>query len=244
MRFAFPTACMAPFALVHCAATAAEGDWYGGIQAGYLFDGHGKATLIGTSASVYGGFPNIATNSGWTLSVIAGRKLGDGWRLEAEIGPVKLVADSHPVSGLNGRQDDTFELDGSVNSTVFMANALFDLDLGHRFLTPYVQAGIGLARHNASARLNVSYDSAIWDGTHLEGQLANDPPYTEGRRNALAWNIGLGVRAALSDNLHIAAEYGFTDLGDAATAANDNNDAIRYSDLSSQRVLLELSYRF
>jgi opacity protein-like surface antigen len=56
--------------------------------------------------------------------------------------------------------------------------------------------------------------------------------------------MGVGVRTALTDRFLMALEFSFIDLGDAVTAIDENNDAIDFSDLSSQRLLFGLNYRF
>ena len=150
-------------------ASASEPEWYGSLKAGYLF-GDGEATLIGTTSSVYGGFPSIDMDNGGEISIATGRLMPNGWHLEAELGFLNLETDSVVVSGLDARVDDSFRLDGSVDSTVLMFNTLIDLNMNSQRFTPYLKAGIGLARKEAQATLDIEYDSAIWHGTSLEGQ--------------------------------------------------------------------------
>jgi opacity protein-like surface antigen len=222
---------------------ASEPEWYGSLKAGYLF-GDGEATLIGTTSSVYGGFPSIGMDDGAEISIATGRLMPNGWRLEAELGFLNIDTDSGVVSGLDERVDDSFRLDGSVDSTVLMFNTLIDLNANSQRFTPYLKAGVGYVRNEAQASLDVDYDSAIWNGTSLEGQSASGIPYAEGVQNSFAWNMGIGVRSALTDRFLMALEFSFIDLGDAVTATDENNDAIYFSDLSSQRLLLGLHYRF
>jgi opacity protein-like surface antigen len=229
--------------LVADGTSASESEWYGSLKAGYLF-GDGEAILIGTTSSVYGGFPSIAMDNGGEISIATGRLMPNGWRLEAELGFLNLDTDSGVVSGLDDRADDSFRLDGSVDSTVLMFNTLIDLNVNSERFTPYLKAGIGLARNEAQASLDVEYASAIWNGTSLEGQSASGIPYSDAFETSFAWNIGAGVRTALTDRFLMTLEFGFVDLGDAVTAIDENNDAVEFSDLSSQRLLLGLNYRF
>ena len=109
-------------------------------------------------------------DNGGEISIATGRLMPNGWHLEAELGFLNLETDSVVVSGLDARVDDSFRLDGSVDSTVLMFNTLIDLNMNSQRFTPYLKAGIGLARKEAQATLDIEYDSAIWHGTSLEGQ--------------------------------------------------------------------------
>lgn len=229
--------------LVADGTSAAEPEWYGSLKAGYLF-GDGEATLIGTTSSVYGGFPSIAMDNGGEISIATGRLMPNGWRLEAELGFLNLETARGVVSGLDDRVDDSFRLDGSVDSTVLMFNTLIDLDMNSERFTPYLKAGFGLARKEAQASLDVEYDSPIWNGTSLEGQSASGIPYADSDEISFAWNMGVGVRTALTDRFLMTFEFSFIDLGNAVTAIDENNDAIDFSGLSTQRLLLGLNYRF
>lgn len=52
------------------------------------------------------------------------------------------------------------------------------------------------------------------------------------------------MKTALTDSFLMTLEFSFIDLGNAVTTIDENNDAIDFSDLSSQRLLLGLNYRF
>jgi opacity protein-like surface antigen len=77
-----------------------------------------------------------------------------------------------------------------------------------------------------------------------EGQSASRIPYADSVETSFAWNMGVGVRTALTDRFLMALEFSSIDLGDAVTAIDENNDAIDFSGLSSQRLLFGLNYRF
>jgi opacity protein-like surface antigen len=156
-----------------------------------------------------------------------------------------IDTDTASVMGFDERADDLFRIDGNVDSSVLMLNALFDLNTvrGTR-LTPYLKAGIGIARNKASATLDVQYNSAIWDGTVFEGQAIEGSRFPDAFETSFAWNVGWGVRTKLSDRFLLAMEYGFIDLGDAVTGIDASNDAITYSKLTAQQLLLGLNYEF
>lgn len=226
------------------AAVAEEGaGWYGSIASGYLW-ADGDGTLIGTTQSVYGGSPTFDMDDGRLFSFAAGRRLPSGWRIEGELKLLSLDTNAGAVTGLEQRGDDTFWLNGNVDSTLLMVNGLFDLKTrGERFL-PYIRLGAGLARNETTATLDVLYESAVWTGTVLEGAAVSGRAFPEGREISFAWNVGFGVRTSLTDRFSLGLEYGFLDLGDAATGTDDENDALVYSDLSAQSLLLGLDYSF
>jgi opacity protein-like surface antigen len=90
----------------------------------------------------------------------------------------------------------------------------------------------------------VSYDSLIWNGTSFDDLDALGISFPAGRTTEFAWNIGAGIRMALSERFELSMAYGLMDLGNAVTETNDGGDALAFSDLISQRVQLELDYRF
>jgi opacity protein-like surface antigen len=223
---------------------AEESLWYGKIASGYLF-AEGDVDFIGTTSSVYGGSPTFAMDDGGQTSFAVGRKLPNGWRIEANMSFLDVDTGTGPVMGFDERVDDLFRIDGNVDSTVFMLNGLFDLNMvrGTRF-TPYLKAGIGIARNEASATLDVQYNSAIWTGTVFEGQALEEGRLPDAFETSFTWNVGLGVRTRLSDRFLLAMEYGFIDLGDTVTGIDAGNDASTFSKLTAQQLLLGLNFEF
>jgi opacity protein-like surface antigen len=228
-------------------ADVADDDaWYGKVTSGYLW-AEGDAGLIGTTQSVYGGSPTFSMDNGGSLSSFSmalGRTLPMGWRIEGELSFLRVGTDTGLVNGLEQRSDDAFRLDGEVLSAVFMLNALYDFDVGSEPFTPYLKAGMGFARNDASAVMDVQFDSALWAGTPFEGVSLAGVSFPGTSETHLAWNVGVGLRTALSERLVLELEYGFIDLGEAATAVDPDNDAVVWSGLSSHRFLLGLDFRF
>jgi opacity protein-like surface antigen len=226
------------------ATRAEESLWYGKIASGYLF-AEGGVDFIGTTSSVYGGSPTFAMDDGGQMSFAVGHKLPNGWRIEANMSFLDLDTDTGSVMGFDERVDDLFRVDGNIDSAVFMLNGLFDLNTMHgtRF-TPYFKVGIGIARNEASATLDVQYNSAMWAGTVFEGQALEGSRFPDAFETSFAWNVGVGVRTKLSDRFLLALEYGFIDLGDTVTGIDASNDAITFSNLTAQQLLLGLNYEF
>jgi opacity protein-like surface antigen len=220
---------------------AEESPWYGKVESGYLF-ADGDVDLTGASSSVYGGSPTFDMDDGGQVSFALGHRLPNGWRIEANMSFLNFDTDTGTTTGFDDRADDTFRLDGGVDSAVLMLDGVFDVPGGGTRFTPFLKAGIGIARNEASAALDVQYDSAIWDGTVFEGETITDHRFPDAFETSFAWNIGFGVRTKLTDRFMLSLEYGFIDLGEAATGTDASNDAITYSKLTSQRLLLGLNF--
>lgn len=219
-------------------------DWFGSVSTTYL-DSSGEVTFHGTTASVYGGTPTIKMDDGLGLSLALGIETSDGWRLSGDLSYVTANSSSDAVFGIDDRADDTFVLDAEIESLVFMLNGSYDFDIGLDRFTPFLKAGVGVARNKTkSALLDVSYDSLIWNGTSFDDLDALGISFPAGRTTEFAWNIGAGIRMALSERFELSMAYGLMDLGNAVTETNDGGDALAFSDLISQRVQLELDYRF
>lgn len=221
----------------------ADRNWYGSIATGYVFAG-GDADFFGTTASVYGGMPSIGMDDGGRFSLAVGLNLGDGWRLEGDFGYLNLNTDTDTYFGSDDRTGDRFLLDGEIESFVFTLNVIHDFDVGNRRLKPFVKGGIGVARNDATAELDVDYDAPLWIGTTFEGERLRDYAYPEGSTTEFAWNLSAGVRLALARQFSLTLEYGLIDIGDALTETDEFGDAIGYSDLLSEQLLIGIDYRF
>ena len=219
-------------------------DWYGNVSVSYL-DVGGELEFFGNTASVYGGTPTIDMDDGARLSLAFGFGASRGWRLEGEFGYLALNSDADAVFGINDRAEDTFSVDAEVESLIFMLNGIYEFDIGNPKFLPYVKGGVGVARNKATqALLDVNYAAPIWDGSVFEGESLVGYAYPEGEVTEFAWNVSAGLRLKLSQQLSLAFEYGFTDLGEAITGTDENGDALGISDLSTQKLTLGLTYDF
>ena len=89
-----------------------------------------------------------------------------------------------------------------VNTSVWtgMFNVYYDFDTGTK-LMPYINAGVGYAHLKTKA--------------HTWGKMGQGPYDINFKEDAnnFAWNIGLGVSYALTDNLSVDLGYRYTDFG-------------------------------
>ena len=217
--------------------------WYGRVATGYLVV-DGDARLAGPTASVYGGTPTIEMDDAGRFSLVFGTAFPSGLRLEGELGYLNLDTKSSQVMGFDDRADDEFRLDGTIESLVFMFKGAYDFYPETAFFRPYVTAGIGVARNEARAGLDVEFNSPLWDGTAFENTALVDNRFPGTASTEFAWTAGIGFKLAVAERLGLSLEYGITDLGAAETGLDGNGDAIGFDDLDSQHITLGLDYQF
>lgn len=146
-------------------------------------------------------------DEGYAVSGAVGYNFGAGWRSELEVAYRNNDVDSLE----NAAGASLPSPGGDVTSTAFMFNGYYDLPTGTA-LTPYVGAGIGLAR------VNVDYDSA--------GVNIADEDSTE-----FAYQGVAGLSYAISPNADLFAEYKYfatsdIDLGGGAEADYQNHTVL------------------
>jgi opacity protein-like surface antigen len=225
-------------------SNSAERPWYAGIVTSYLI-ANGDVNFYGNTQSIYGGSPTVGMDDGRALSLIFGRDLSDGWSLEGQVSYQNIQSSLSPVLGFDDRSEDWFTVDAEIESTIFMLNGIYDFDIGASWFKPYLKGGIGVSRNKTDrANIAVEYNSAIWDGSVLQGQLVDDISYPTGKSTEFAWNVGAGLVFDLSEKIDLSFEYGFMNLGEALTETDGAGDALGFSDVSAQSISLGIDYRF
>jgi opacity protein-like surface antigen len=123
-----------------------------------------------------------------------------------------------------------------VTALTAMLNGYVD---GHNdtIFTPYLMAGIGLSRTEARATLNGS--SVGFVGT-ASGRA---------RRTNLAWNLGAGAQAKVSDQVSVDLAYRYVSLGrlgrTRSLGAVSGNLPVNFNrDLRTQEIVAGLIWRF
>lgn len=218
--------------------------WYGSINAAY-FKSNGELDFYGKTASVYGGLPTIQMDDGGQVSFAYGFETPGGWRLEGTLGYANSRTDTASVFGLDDRATDIFAVDAEIESVVFMLNGSYEFNLSNSRITPFVKAGIGVARNKVTdATLDVQFGSAIWAGSVFEDQAVINQPVPNGQTTEFVWNISAGAKVNLTQRLALSLEYGRIDLGDAVSGTTENGDAFRFGNLISDQLSLGLDFRF
>jgi opacity protein-like surface antigen len=131
---------------------------------------------------------------------------------------------------------------GRIKSSVFMANAYLDVNLGCDFLCgliPYVGGGVGVARNTVSGVIDFDPSDLGGGGAAAEKTTWN-----------LAWALQAGVAYDVSDNLTMEIGYRYLDLGEAESGAlcvlpncNQSLDALKIDDIVAQEVKIGMRWR-
>ncbi len=166
---------------------------YVGAGAGFDLPQNTSATL---SAPGFGdGRLRFERNGGFALLGSAGYALGDGWRFELE-GAFARTG----IGGL-GRTPMPATTSGTAQTYGVMVNALYDLDIGNRYIFPYLGVGAG------------------YQWTHLDSFGVASPGaaavfHSDATSGAFAWQAMLGSAFPVPNmpGLSLTAEYRFRDV--------------------------------
>jgi len=109
---------------------------------------------------------------------------------------------------------------GTLQSTVVMFNGYADLGTWYG-LTPYIGAGLGLARHAMSGFTDSGY---AWNGTAFVNGFPNGPltpvansPISDKTQTNFAWALMAGLSYSITPNLKLDLGYRYMNLGDIAS---------------------------
>ncbi|ARU95348.1 outer membrane protein [Tatumella citrea] len=139
------------------------------------------------------------------------------------------------ASTFRGKSKSVGEADnGSVSTRnkvrmdTYMVNGYYDLHNQSAF-TPYLTAGIGIA----DLKLKNSFESGALSGNSSDSNTN------------FAWDVGLGVKYAVTTNIAIDASYVYTDGGKSHTSNSYGGDEYRTRVKSSSNdIMLGVSYMF
>jgi opacity protein-like surface antigen len=146
----------------------------------------GGASLLNDVSGVYNSTVNIVGrfNTGYLLGGAIGAHISDHFRAEVEL--------SHSSWGLKDASiygGPFMPASGTANATYLMGNLWYDFSNGSAF-TPYVGGGLG----------------AAWSNLQV-----NAGPVSSTSTN-LAFQIGVGAKYAISDNIDLDIGYRFKDV--------------------------------
>ncbi|MCH9694673.1 MAG: porin family protein [Gammaproteobacteria bacterium] len=218
--------------------------WYGGLHSSHLISIEGDGDFLGRTQSVYGGTPSIPMDKGGQLGLTVGARWATGWWAEMELGRVDSSTNSETWLGSGIRDQDIFQLDGEIESKVFMVNVGYDLERLEKWATPYFRVGLGLAENTIDATLTVEYLSQVWEGTTFEGESPNHEVFPSGKVTEFAWSTAFGVKKRISDRLFARLEYSYQDIGDVWSEADENTDLVMISGLRSPQVGIRMEFDF
>ncbi|MGH7044030.1 MAG: OmpA family protein [Acetobacteraceae bacterium] len=206
------------------------------IQGPYVGAGGGldlpQNTMATPPAAGFGTGPlRFERNDGFALLGSAGYALGNGWRFEVEgdfsrtgIGALART----PLPSNTGGQMQTYGA---------MVNALYDLDIGNRYVFPYLGLGVGY----------------MW--SHLDSFGTTEPGAAAVFRSnatsgAFAWQAMLGTAFPVPNvpGLSLTAEYRFRDITSGETFGGTGTDGepgtLKLGPQFDHRFLVGMRYAF
>ena len=215
-------------------------------------------TYIFSTAGEDNNTSNFDLDSGLAVTGAIGCDYGN-YRLEAEVGfqtnSVKSgidftdgVADTF-VYDAAGHRSASYAMRGDVSVLSLMGNGYYDFDLGSK-VELYATAGVGVAQVSFH---NVNWTES-WEQEGQSGPYINHPrldPGFNGHETTLAWQVGAGIAAPISDTVKLDLRYRYfattdftvADFGEFITNHETNTNS-RNTNISSHSVLLGLRVDF
>lgn len=157
------------------------------------------------------------------LNLGVGTYLDDNFRTE-----ISLSQRNYKLNNNTSATDDTnatfkHNRDQKIKSTALMLNGYYDFGT-FSSITPYIQVGLGLARNKANDLTINGYDNE---------NPAEKSTYKSKTSNNLAWQIGAGASATITETVKFDLGYKYIDLGKAKT---NNGTSLDLDNLSTRQV--------
>lgn len=222
--------CLTALALLGASASsclaADPPGWYVSGQAGAAWQ---------EDSSTHGAM-NLQSESdpGFALLGAVGRNLGNGFRVEGEVGYRQIDLDKLSITndGGAGAAAEVGSLNGVTTSNVlggnhivsFMGNGFYDFDLPNTKFKPYVGGGLGFARVEAND----------W--------RADNAPLVSDNDVVFAYQLGGGVSYPLSPRTDAFVDYRYFATQDPTFTAV--NGGIAKADVETHDVSVGMRYKF
>lgn len=220
----FRRSCLTAVALVAVSAAPAlaanPAGWYVSGQAGANWQEDSSNTGAMTFHS--------ETDPGFSLLGSVGRYLGNGFRVEGEVGYRQAdlskmsIRNDGGVGGLDGVT--TNNVSGNSNIVSFMGNGFYDFTLPNTKLTPYIGGGIGFADVTA-------------DGWH-----ANNVRLIDDSDVVFAYQAGAGVSYPLTPVTDAFLDYRYFATQNPTFQASNGGQVT--SQIATNTISVGLRYKF
>ncbi len=191
-----------------------------------------KAGIFSPAASPDGNSNLNKGDSGFTGSILAGRKFMDRYSLDIEY----QYRDENKAKNYSATGSNNIYANNSweARSNMFMANFSFDL-LTEKSFRPYVRAGLGVSQNKAS-----DYISTDENGDTITFSGKNT--------NKFAYQIGAGISFCSFDNMDTQFEYMYIDRDKIETNAYTSQSGTvypaKYGYLKDHVFTVGIKYKF
>ncbi|MFL7012697.1 outer membrane protein [Enterovibrio norvegicus] len=194
-------------------------------------------------------FPGKFGAGDGTVSTLGlGYVINEQFRIETRLGYREGKFNSQRV-GTGARTGEEYVLNGKLKSTTLTVEGFYDVDTGTAF-TPYIKAGVGVARNEYSARLggagvNTFIDQIGGTFDSIDGTVDGYyDDYADETSTEFTWNVGIGASYDITDQLSLIGEYQYISLGDASTGQDSFTDGFRIDEATAHEVQVGLRYHF
>lgn len=178
----------------------------------------GKLTYSDVSADVK--YSDISSSSE-SKEEASDNVLGGSFAYGIKLGALRTELELNLKGTAEKKYADEYETwKNSLENNSIMLNTYYDIDTGTK-LTPYVGAGMGLAR--------------------LKSKIDLEDAHYSKSKTSFAWQIGAGFSYAVTNDVSLDAGYRYTDSGDISGQSED--EKIKF-DSSSHEFLLGARYMF
>ena len=172
--------------------------WYTALTGLYTMPSDSSATLDASAFNVSG---DIELSNSLGLALALGAHVSDALRVELE--------GAYRPSDIDGANDVRFNslpvtagLGGDVDTWSLMINAHYDIAMAA--VRPYIGAGLGIARHDASATLTLT----------VPGQPPASYPGYSGDDTVFAYQFMAGIGYEISENMSVFGGYRYMGTDD------------------------------
>ena len=156
------------------------------------------------------------------------------------------------ANGMKFKDDGTLK-DAKVKSLILETNAYYDIADFNGF-TPYLTAGVGVARNKLSSATTVSAGTikgtAIPTGSTAGNAFAGSGSSTTSgssskslKKTGFAWNIGFGGMYNINPEFGVDLAYRYRDLGKVKIGKDSSNKDVSKK-LKSHNVTVGVVYKF
>lgn len=202
------------------ASTANAEGLYGSLSLGWSSEG-ADAKAYGDNIAVDPDFPGkFDGGDGSTGALGLGYVINDQFRVEGRLARHRNEFNSQRF-GTGARDGEEYILDGTMKSMSLTVEVFYDIPTSVPF-SPYIKAGIGIARNKYAAQLGGAGVAAFdaFDGVS-DGFYDAYPDQTS---TEFAWNVGFGGSYKLKDTFDLFGEYQYMSLGDGQTGQDEFTD--------------------
>jgi opacity protein-like surface antigen len=226
--------------------TASDQSWFVTAGIGASSTNADNAVQQGPNA---GNAPSVGyeVDSNAVYSLGLGYNLGNGIAVQGDLRTREFTTDTGAIAANASGQfaGNTYSVDGEVQSTSLMINAIYDIPNSSAF-QPYVKAGIGVAKNEVEMSQQISPLFSVIGDTSTIGSACAGTTYCfpDDSSTEFAWSVGAGVRYNITDTFGVGLDYQYIDLGEAATGVDPNGDKVVYDNLTNHEVVLSTFISF